>query len=240
MIKNKFGGFRPLAAAALAASLGCGSDLALPDPTGATFDLAVVDGNGQIGRVGEALPRPLVVRVVADGGLPVSGRRVAFVPGSETAGSLDPDTSETNDAGEAVANWVLGTVPGDQAVEARLVTELETPPATLFRASAIPGVADTLRAVSPPSQPGRREETLTEPLKVIVVDRFGNPVPGTRVEWDVTVGEGDVSADETDTGADGTSSVVWTLGGRVGVQQVTASVEGASGSPITFSAHVLF
>jgi hypothetical protein len=240
MLNTTFGGLRPLAAATLVASLGCGSDLALPDPSGATYDLRILDGDGQTGPVGEALDRPLVVKVVADGGQPVSGRKVAFVLGSGAAGRLDPDTSETNDEGEAVAQWVLGTVPGEQAVEARLVTDLESPPATLFRASAIAAAPDTLRALGAVARPGRRGETLEEPLVVIAVDRFGNPVPGIRVEWEVTVGEGQVSAEETDTGADGTASVLWTLGGRIGVQRATASIDGVTGSPVSFSATVLF
>lgn len=240
MLNTTFRGLRPLAAAVLVASLGCGSDLALPDPSGATYDLRALDGNGQTGPVGEALPRPLVVKVVADGGQPVSGRKVAFVLGAPDAGRLDPDTSETNEQGEAVAQWVLGPVPGEHAVEARLVTDLETPPATLFRASAIPAAPDTLRGVEPLGQPGRRGETLDDPLVVIVVDRFGNPVPGVRVEWEVTVGEGHLSEEETDTNADGATWVQWTLGGRIGVQQVTASVEGVTGSPVTFWATVLF
>jgi hypothetical protein len=239
MLITTFRGFRPLAAAVLVASLGCGSDLALPDPSGATFDLRIMDGNEQTGPVGEALPRPLVVKVVADGGAPVSGRKVAFVLSAPSGGRLDPDTSETNDEGEAIAEWVLGPTPGEHAVEARLVTDLETPPATLFRASAIAAAPDTVRGVSPPGRPGRRGETLEEPLAVIAVDRFGNPVPNVRVEWEVTVGEGHVSEQETSTGADGTTAVQWTLGGRIGVQQVTATVEDVHGSPVTFSATVL-
>ncbi|HEY1333678.1 MAG TPA: hypothetical protein VGF31_05440, partial [Myxococcaceae bacterium] len=67
-----------------------------------------------------------------------------------------------------------------------------------------------------------------------------NPVQGVTVRWTVTVGEGDVSAEQTATGSDGKASVTWELGGRIGVQRVTANLEGASGSPVTFSATVLF
>lgn len=240
MLKTTSGGFRPLMAAVLAASFGCGGDLSLPDESGAGLEIVIVHGDDQRGQVGAVLPEPLVVKVVAEGDRPAPGRLVAFVRSTEGAGSLDPDTTETNDRGEAVAQWVLGTVPGDHSVEARLVTDLDAPPATLFRASATPADPDTLRAISALGQPGRRGDTLEDPLTVVVVDRFGNPVSGIRVRWEVTVGEGQVSAGETDTGADGTASVLWTLGGRIGVQKVTATVEGTSGSPVTFSATVLF
>jgi hypothetical protein len=239
MPKTKLRGLRPLLAVAAAATLGCGGDLALPDPSGAGLDISTVGGNGQTGPVGEILPDPIVVKVVTEAGQPVSGRRVAFVS-SEEAGSLDPDTTETNERGEAVAHWLLGRVPGDQHAEARLVTELEQPPATQLQASAIPAAPDTLRALSPLNQPGRRGDTLRDPLVVLAVDRFGNPVEGVSVAWEVTVGEGELSAATTSTAADGTASVVWKLGGRIGLQRVTATVEGATGSPVTFSATVLF
>lgn len=234
------GGARPLLAAMTAASFACGGDLALPDPSGATLDLSIEGGNGQTGTVGQALPDPLVVRVLADGGQPVAGRKVAFVVQSAGAGTLDPDTTETDNQGRALATWVLGTVPGEQTVEARLVAELDQPPTAQFQASAVAGGPDTLRALSPLNQPGRRGDTLDDPLTVIVVDRFGNPVQGVTVEWEVTVGEGEVSEDETISGADGISFVYWELGGRIGVQKVTATVEGVNGSPVTFSATVLF
>lgn len=240
MLKPTFGGVRPLVAAALAASMGCGSDLALPDPSGATLDISIVDGNGQRGPVGEALPEPLVVKVIAGGGEPVSGRRVAFVAVSEGAGTLEPDTTETDENGEAEAQWFLGTVPGDHEVQARVVSDLAEPPRTQFQASAVAAEPDTLRALSVLNQPGRRGDTLDDPLVVVAVDRFGNAVPGIAVQWDVTSGEGQVSADQTITGTDGSASVIWTLGGRIGVQKVTATVGGATGSPVTFQAVVLF
>ncbi|HUF35815.1 MAG TPA: Ig-like domain-containing protein [Gemmatimonadales bacterium] len=186
------------------------------------------------------MPEPLVVRVSSSGGQPVAGRKVAYLLSDGASGRLDPDTAVTNSSGEALARWVLGPEPGSHAVLARLVTEVAEAPATVFQASATPAGPDTLRPLSPLSQPGRRGETLPDPLVVMVVDRFGNPVPGIEVEWQEAAGKGEVSADATLTGADGTASVLWTLGGQIGVQKVTASVPGVTGSPVTFSATVLF
>lgn len=231
---------RVLLAALAAAGLACGGDLTLPDSSGAGLDLDIVGGNGQTGAVGEALPEPVVVRVVAEGGQPVAGRKVAFVLPDGASGRTEPDTSVTNSSGEALARWVLGTAPGSQALEARLVSEIENPPAAHFEASAVPAAPDTLRALSPLSQPGRRGETLEEPPVVLVVDRFGNPVAGVDVAWVVTAGGGAVNDAGTPTGVDGTASVSWTLGGRIGVHKLEASVPQASGSPVTFSAIVLF
>jgi hypothetical protein len=214
--------------------------LALPDPSGAALQLSVTSGSGQTGTVGEPLANPLVVKVATESGQPVSGRRVAFIVGGEGSGSFDPDTAETNDRGEAGSLWTLGTVPGAQSGEARLVTDLETPPHAEFQGTAVAGTPDTIRAMSPTSQTGRRGESVESPLVVLAADRFGNPVPGVTIRWAVTVGEGQVSQQQTPTAADGTASVTWELGGRIGVQRVTASLEGATGSPVTFSATVLF
>jgi Big-like domain-containing protein len=240
MSRRTLGGLCPLLAAAVAVSFACGEDLALPDSSGASLELSVMSGNGQTGTVGEPLAQPLVIKVLAEGGQPVAGRQVALLPSGDGSGNLDPDTVETNEEGQAVASWTLGTVPGAQSGEARLVTDLETPPRAPFQASAVAGTPDTIRALSPLNQPGRRGEQVESPLVVVAVDRFGNPVAGATVRWAVTVGEGQVSQEQTPTGADGRASVTWELGGRIGVQRVTAFLEGASGSPVTFSATVLF
>jgi len=229
------------AAILLAAMLGCGGDLALPSSSGEGVNLSIVGGNGQTGTVGQELPEPLVVSVEA-GGTPIAGHEVAFVvAGDAAAGRLDPDTAVTGSDGLAVARWVLGTAPGPHEVEARLVvSEPAPPPMAVFEASAVAGEPDTVRAVSPVSQPGRIGQPTPEDPVVLVVDRFGNPVGGAEVEWDVTAGRGSVSSPQTATGADGKATVTWTLGLGIGVQKLTARVEGAHGSPVTFTATVLF
>jgi hypothetical protein len=226
---------------ALAALLGCGGDLTLPDPSGKGIDLSIVDGRTQVGTVGEPLPKPVVVRVATEGGQPIGGRRVAFVLADPSAGSIDPDTAVTESDGQASAHWVLGTTPGEYQGEARLVTTDSTePPSIPFAATAHVGPPDTVRAVSPQNQPGRREHQLDDPLVVAVVDRFGNPVPGAAVHWSVTSGGGSLSAEQTPTGSDGTASVTWTLGSGFGQQKAAAAVDGATGSPVIFAATVLF
>jgi hypothetical protein len=102
-----------------------------------------------------------------------------------------------------------------------------------------PGGALTLRAASPVTQPGERGEPVSEPPTVAVVDDLGDPVSDAVVEWQVTAGGGEVTG-QTTTNAEGRASTEWTLGNGAGVQKVTATVEGALGSPATFTASVLF
>jgi hypothetical protein len=230
-----------LAGLSLAAILGCGGDLTLPTSSGEGVKLSILDGNGQTGTVGQELPKPLVVGVES-GGAPVEGHRVAFlVAGDPAAGRLDPDTAVTGSDGRAVAQWVLGTEPGQHEVEARLVvSEPVPPPMAVFEASAVAGEPDTVRAAGPVSQPGRIGQAVPEAPTVLVLDQFGNPVGGTEVDWEVTAGGGTVSSPQTVTGADGKATVTWALGPGIGVQKLTARVEGAHGSPVRFTATVLF
>jgi hypothetical protein len=229
---------RVVAAALVAAVTACGGDLTLPDPSGADMELSRVHGDGQSGPVGEALRDPIVVRLLT-GDLPVAGRKIAFVLPDES-GSVEPDTAVTNSAGEALTFWSLGPETGEHLLDAKLVTDTDGGPSVRFQAIAVAAGPDTLRALSPLFQPGRRGQSLPDPLVVTVRDRFGNAVADYPVTWEVTAGEGEVSSTETPTDADGNASVSWTLGGRIGVQKVTASVPGANGSPVTFSATVLF
>ena len=70
------------------------------------------------------------------------------------------------------------------------------------------------------------------------MDRFGNPVEGAVVQW--STNDGRLSEASTATAADGTASVTWTLGERLGIQSARATLDGAQGSPLTFTALVLF
>lgn len=229
----------------LSGVLGCGSDLLLPDPPGGgDVVLSKVDGDNQEGVVGEPLPQPLVVQVMTGRGLAATGREVEFVF-TDAAGVVTPSRAITNSLGEATGSWVLGSETGPQTVVAQLVVadtlDLQTEE---FTAQAGPGAPATVTTNSPTSQPGRRGREIphdTQPV-IQVVDRFGNPVPEVSVAWQVVAGEGDVSEAITLTDNTGTATVKWTLGSRVGLQRLTASVGPGpvTGSPATFTATVLF
>jgi hypothetical protein len=222
--------------------LGCSADLTLPGSTTVPgLAVAVVQGDGQVGTVGQELPGPVVVEVKTEAGQVMPGRRVAFVVAEGAGAVFDPDTALTNSQGQAETRWVLGTAVGVYTAEARLVPDGESAlPIAPLQATANPDDPDTVRATGPTIQPGQRGEPLPEPLAVLTVDRFGNPVAGAVVRWETSSGSGEVSAETTVTGSDGTTSVIWTLGNRVGVQRATAKVEHAEGSPVTFTATVLF
>ena len=82
-------------------------------------------------------------------------------------------------------------------------------------------------------QTGPVGTALGNPLRVLIT-RDGEPVEDVNVEW--TAGQGGALSDEQASGEDGIASVVWTLGPEIGEHAVTASVSGAEGSPLTYTA----
>lgn len=227
----------------LAGALGCGSDLLLPDPPGGGENVALskVEGDNQTGVVGEELSTPLKVQVLTQREQPAVGRQIEFVMTSDpAAGVVSPSFAFTDVKGEAVARWTLGTSPGPHTVIARVVNGESEAQTQQFVAEAKAAPPDTLAPQSSISQAGLRGRDVETPPVVLVVDKYGNPVADQPVAWQVTAGQGKVSEPSTTTGADGTATVGWELGNRIGVHRLTASVGQVTGSPATFSATVLF
>jgi Big-like domain-containing protein len=227
---------------ALAGALGCGTDLVLPDTprTEESIALAKVNGDGQVGTVGDTLARPLVVQVYTESRHPLPGYRVAFVLGDAQTGAITPDTAETDASGQATAKWVLGTTVGAKAVVAHLVGDTSEVQIAEFTATAKAAAPHTLDPLSVQAQSGRKKQTVNIPPQVRVVDRYGNPVQGAEVSWEVGGGSGSVSEARTPTDADGNATVEWTLGSRIGIQKLTATVGDVGVSPVIFTATVLF
>ena len=233
---EQFSGRRQLLVLAASLMMGCGGggDLLLPG-TGDPAAIALLQGNGQNGRVGDSLPQPLVVSVTDGAGRPAAGATVVFVLTDPAPGaSLDPDTTRTDATGTATAQVVLGTRPGTQAGEVRALGEQGQATATAsFTLTAVPENANGISLVSGQDQVGQVGTALASPLVVQVADAFGNPIEGVVVAWGVD-GGGSVSSATTTTGPDGQTSVIRTLGGTAGTQRTLASVDGLAGSPVTF------
>ncbi len=227
------GALRLIAVAGLLAGCG-GGDLLLPG-AGEPAVVTLIQGDDQNGRVGEALPQPLVAAVTDGSGRPVEGGTVVFVLNDPAPGaSIDPDTVTTDADGNATASVVLGTRPGAQTGEVRALGGNGTPTATTgFTLTALSENANGIRAVSGEDQSGPAGAVLAQPLVVEVADAFGNPIPGVQVTWSVD-GGGSVSEGQTTTGEDGRTGIQRTLGTAAGTQRTLASVEGLAGSPVAF------
>lgn len=232
----------PTAAVLIVGLAACGDDLTLPAPTPPSLRLDVLTGNDQTGNVGETLGAPVVVIVRNTALVPIPNRQVVFASTGEGVSAFDPATAMTDAQGKALTHWRLGTVPGPYTGTATVVAQDDSiPPPAPFTATANAGSPDSVRAEGQTIQSGNRGEPVDDPLVVVVVDRYGNPVPSVEVTWTAETGNGELSpASGTVTDTDGRSSVTWTLGNRIGIQQVTANVHDLIGSPVTFSATVGF
>ncbi|OLC76867.1 MAG: hypothetical protein AUH78_05605 [Gemmatimonadetes bacterium 13_1_40CM_4_69_8] len=87
--------------------------------------------------------------------------------------------------------------------------------------------------VSGDSQVGAGGVTLT-PFSVVVKDANGSPVANATVSWAVVAGGGSIASSGL-TDASGLSTGTLTLGPNAGTQGATATHNGLSGSPVTFT-----
>lgn len=159
------------------------------------------------------------VRVLGQDERPLRRYEIFFQP-SAGSGSVDPPEAQTDDAGEAVTTWTLGSTSGPQALSATAGGESLT-----FLATASPDVPATLVVESGGDAVGRVGETLTSSPLVRVLDRFGNGVPGVDVRLAVLSGGGGVASGTVTTDETGRASPVWTLGPSVGEQALGVEVE---------------
>ncbi len=213
-------------------AFGCGGDdLVLPGE-GDPAAVVVLEGDGQTGRVGEALAEPLVLQVLDGADRPVAGATlVVEIDGA----AAEPDTVATAGDGTASVGITLGSAVGEAGGVVRVIApEGPSEIRTTFTVEAFASTANGLTAVSGQDQTGPVETELPEPLVVEVTDAFGNPIAGVPIAWTVE-GAGAVSEAATTTGADGRTSVIRTLGPTAGPQSTTASSEGLAGSPLVFT-----
>lgn len=203
---------------------------AVLNPPGPLATLAVVQGSGQTGVVGQPLPLPLGVRATDAQGRPIPGLLVVFEVLSG-GGSLAARTVVTGANGEARDRWTLGTSLGaEQRVRVRAVD-----PATgavgevIFSATPRGGPPARISIRAGNDQTAQPSQSLPQPLYVRVMDEFNNRLPGQLVTWTVARGGGSVTPAVSITDVNGDAHTIWTLGPS-GTQAVTATAGEATAS----------
>ncbi|MGH7532276.1 MAG: beta strand repeat-containing protein, partial [Gemmatimonadales bacterium] len=200
--------------------------------SGAASVISIVSGSVQSGTVGLPLPAPLIVRV-ADGSNNAVANAKVFWTRIFGTGTVSADSTVTDALGHAQITFTLGTLVGTDSIKAALASG----DSVLFAATGTPGGAATIAATGGNDQSGTTGTALPNPLTVKVTDAHGNAVPGVSITWAVTGGGGTLSGITDTTDATGTSTVSqWTLGGTAGTNTATATLAGATGSPVTFTA----
>lgn len=183
-----------------------------PGPAAA---VSAVTGDRQTGSAGRALARPLVLKAMDRHGNPVAGAGLRLLP---AAGRPADSVLTTDSTGAAKVAWTLGGTAGLQ----RMVVRLDGRRAEIeVTAVARPGKPAKLAFINPP-QKGTSGRPLPKPVVVQVTDAYGNPLGGQTVVFRVT--SGSVAPARGLTGADGRTSVRWTLGPKSKRPQLSAAV----------------
>jgi CubicO group peptidase (beta-lactamase class C family) len=106
---------------ALAVLASCADDTDINGPPPDTSaDIEIVTGNHQVGRAGEQLTDPIVVRVVDSRQRPISDVTIFFAV-LAGGGTMDQPTVATDDAGLAEGRWTIGI--GDNEIEVMLIDQ---------------------------------------------------------------------------------------------------------------------
>jgi len=108
---------RWLAAALAVIAAACGGSTEPGGTSGGASQIQIVSGNGQVQLVGQALPSPLVVKVVNGSGSPLAGATVTFSVASGSA-SVSPTTATTDAGGLAKTTVTLGSAAGNVQINA--------------------------------------------------------------------------------------------------------------------------
>ncbi len=190
---------------------------------------------------GSAFATQPIVRILDNANLLIasgSASELSVTATRESGSGVLSGTATINAVG-GVATFSNLTLTGSGPHTLRFATT--TPSLSVVSASIVVGAGAPARinAVSPVNQSATTGASVTAP-SVEVTDAAGNPVSGVNVAFAVTAGGGTTSPSSGSvvvTGANGRATLQsWTLGTSPGVNTVTATVSGLTGSPVVFSA----
>jgi hypothetical protein len=204
---------------------------------GAAAAVTIVAGNGQSATVSTAVATAPSVRVTDAFGNNVSSIAVTFSVASG-GGSVSGGSQTTNSSGVAtVTSWTLGSTAGANTLLASAAGVTSTVTFTATGTAGAPAATPASVIVSAGDNVAAMVSTAvpTRPA-VLVRDASSNPVAGATVTFEVTSGGGSITGATVVTGASGVATVgSWTLGPTAGANTLTATVTGATGSPVTFT-----
>lgn len=221
-----------LVAASVIAASGCRS---VADLGGSPSSIVVAAGGNQTASVGTRVAIAPSVRVQDANGSAIANVTVRFAVASG-GGSLTGDSATTDASGRAtVGQWVLGTSPGTNTLRA---TVGGTSLAAIISATAVVGSGVAVRLSGQQGYVALVGQTVSPPPAVLVIDTYGNPVPGTTVTFTISQGGGSLTGATTTANGSGIAQVgSWTLGATAGVNTLRAQITG--GASLVFTAQGL-
>ena len=220
----------------------------VPIPT----SLEIISGNNQYGMSDMRLPEPFVVEVRDQNNKELPDIDVEFrlIVNSST---LSDKTAMTDQMGQALVTFTLGSDPGIYQVEATVdgfssLTQTFTAAAgDVCDVEPEPRKPTTLAIVSGNGQKGQVGVDLRDKFVVEVRDQYGDVLPRVMVNFDVTAGDGSfllataptrITTITTRTHTNGQTSVTLILGSGKGENRVEARVVGVSQTQ-TFTAEAI-
>jgi len=179
---------------------------------------------------------PLMVKVTDHLGNPVANVPVFFEETTGGADIVEPQPIHTGNDGQAAATLRLGTTAGIYRCQASSSHVDGSPvPFTLF---ATAGAPTDMAVYEGDQQTARALKSLPSPVKVRLIDRFGNGVPDQTVQFAPLAGGGSVTPAVVITDGEGIAAARWTLGAG-GTQTLQAKSPALPGKQALFSALLL-
>ncbi len=215
-----------LTATASVAGVAVPAAFALRNLAGPPSTIAVESGSAQAATVGIGFGAPLVVIVRDAYGNLVPAATVTFtVPAAGASATLAAASATTGSDGLAQVTAQANLVAG--RYEVRASTGDSATPAT-FALTNDPGAPATLTpATTSTPQSAQVLQAFAQPLRILVADAHGNPVPGVTVRFasPAAVPTATLSATEAVTGPDGLAQVSAVATARTGSYPVTARID---------------
>ena len=200
---------------------------------GAPAKLIAFGGSKQTGTEGFAIANPVIAQVQDANKNPVAGAIVTFTS-NKTGTVFNPPSAATDVNGKASTSVQLPPTVGTVTITGTGPAGV-TPAHVTFTETSVAPVATKISTMAGNNQSGAAGTQLSQPLVVLVVDQYGNPLPYKIVTFSDNGAGGIFSYGSTVvTGANGTATDLYTLPSIPANITINASVSGIN-SPAVFT-----
>jgi hypothetical protein len=211
------------------------SDVVTVSVTFPAQGINLVSGGNQSAPINTRLTNPVVVKAVAQDGVPVPGTPLNFSAGG---GSVSPSTAVTDANGLASVTWTLGAAIGQQSLNVSSPnvsgTTVNATGTSTGGTGGTGGTSGTISVISGTSIVAAHGTSTN--VTVSLDNSAGGPAQGIIVAMSVTGGGGSLSSATVTTNASGQASLTWTFGPSAGTQQLSIFASGFSPNPLILNA----
>jgi len=196
--------------------------------------ISIAGGNNQGANPGQAVPAALVATIADTSGNPLSGQQVVWTVSPTGAATLSNTTTTSNSSGRVQTNVTLSSsAAGTIQVKAALASNPSI--STTFTLTANIQVS-SLQVYSGSPQTAVVGTNFGSPLVVQVATINGASAANIPVSFNITAGNGTLSASSATTNSSGQAQVTVTAGSTTGPLSVSAT---AGGFSVTFNLTVI-